>query len=158
MIAKIRPCTLEDLRSRGALLSETHLAIVKTILFVLSLVASSLPVTAAEKIKSEIELQAEPSGINYDRLEKAARKGHPDAVRVLLALHFDGGGGEMFLEHRRPDVLRGLKDGVLSEALAELSPAARREIVESMTDGLDAAELKALQRRLPKSLGRPAAK
>ena len=124
----------------------------KTTLLAFGMFVLTLRLSVADKPKSEIELQAERIGINYDRLEAAARRGRPEAVRVVLALRFDGGGGEMFQEHRRPQLLRGLPDDVLADALAELSPPLRREIIASMTAGITGAELDALQRRFPKSL------
>ena len=100
-------------------------------------------------------MQAEPIGIDYKRLSAAARKGNPEAVRVILALRFDGGGGEMFQDDWRPRILRSLSDDLLSAALSDLSPSYRREIVASMTANIRGPELEALKRRFTKSFAPP---
>ena len=127
-------------------------------LLTLSVCALAFTVSAADKVKSEVELQAEPIGISYKQLSAAARKGNPEAVRVILALRFDGGGGEMFQQDWRPRILRTLSDDILSAALSELSPAYRGEIVATMIAGISGTELQSLKRRFTKSFATPNSK
>jgi hypothetical protein len=130
----------------------------RTMILALSVCAFALTASAADKVKSEVELQAEPIGINYERLSAAAREGNPEAVRVILALRFDGGGGEMFQADWRPRILRALSDDILADALSDLSRSLRREIVASMITGISGTELEPLKRRFTKSFANPTSK
>lgn len=113
--------------------------------------ALALMVGASDEVKSEIELQAEPIGIDYTGLEAAVLEGNPEALRVFLALLFDGGGGEIFQDEWRPRTLRLVSDEDLHNGLSIFSPEHRKQIVASMISGLTGTELEALKHRFPKS-------
>jgi DNA-binding NarL/FixJ family response regulator len=123
---------------------------VKAILFSLAFGISVLAF-AGERTKSEVELQAEPIGISYKRLAAAAQRGQPEAVRVILALDFDGGGGEYFQDYWRPDILRHLPDATLVDALSYFSTRRQQEIIRAMTRGLSDTELQQFRHNFPKT-------